>query len=204
VPWPPGEEEWHELLKGLPPEADRLAFRQAIESAAREYIDDADRDKQLLAVYREIKRIAGLQQLEKLCQAILRLKNFPLDPQTEATLRQVEALKRVRSDADLRAVFYLSTSRRGRFMSRLSLAWTGPGRGDLPISETGSFVEFMATITALVFSRPLDGSGVKRFARRERARRATLQILNHVLAGAGVMKVDAFVINGSSDQQKSG
>lgn len=203
MPWPPDGEEWHELLKGLP-EADRPAFRQAIESAAREYIDDADRDEQLLAVYQEIKRIAGSRQIDKLCQAILQLKNFPLDPQAEAMLRQVEALKGVRSDADLRAAVYLSSSRRGRFMSRLSLAWTGPGKGDLPISETGPFVDFMVAITARVFTRPLDGSGIKRFASRERARRATLRILDQILlAGAGDTRVDAFVIDGTG-QQKSG
>jgi hypothetical protein len=204
VPWPPDGEEWHELLKGLPPEADRLAFRQAIESAAREYIDDADRDEQLRAVYQEIGRIAGLRQIDKLCQAILRLKNFPLDPQAEAMLRHGEALRQISSDADLRVTVYLLTSRRGRFMSRLSLAWTGPGRGDLPISETGPFVEFMVAITARVFLRPLDGSGIKRFAKRERARRATLRISDQILlGGAGDMKADAFVID-ETGQQKSG
>jgi len=202
VPWPPDERTWSELL--LPLGADRIAFRREVEAAAHEYIHDAGRDEQLLDLYRRIRRLASSQKLEELCQAVLQLKNFPLEPGMENLLRHVEALKQISSDADLRATFYLSTSRRGRFMSRLSLAWTGPGRGDLPISETGPFVEFMAAISALVFSRPLDGSGIKRFASRERARRATLRILDEVLAGEGVMKVDASVIDGSSDQQRSG
>jgi hypothetical protein len=126
--WPPNEDEWRDLLR-LPPDADRVAVRQAIEAAVCEYINDAGRDEQLRAVYLQIRRAAGSRQVEKLCQAILQLKNFPLDPATEAMLRQVEALRRLHSDAELRATIYLVTSRRGRFMSRLSLAWTGPGRG---------------------------------------------------------------------------
>jgi hypothetical protein len=198
--WPPNEDEWRDLLR-LPPDADRVAVRQAIEAAVCEYINDAGRDEQLRAVYLQIRRAAGSRQVEKLCQAILQLKNFPLDPATEAMLRQVEALRRLHSDAELRATIYLVTSRRGRFMSRLSLAWTGPGRGDLPISETGPFVDFMVAITALVFSRPLDGSGVKRFASRERARRATLRVLDQLFAGEGGMNVDAFVQGAASGQQ---
>jgi hypothetical protein len=168
--WPPNEDEWRDLLR-LPPDADRVAVRQAIEAAVCEYINDAGRDEQLRAVYLQIRRAAGSRQVEKLCQAILQLKNFPLDPATEAML------------------------------SRLSLAWTGPGRGDLPISETGPFVDFMVAITALVFSRPLDGSGVKRFASRERARRATLRVLDQLFAGEGGMNVDAFVQGAASGQQ---
>jgi hypothetical protein len=156
-----------------------------------------------LDLYRRIKRLASSQKLEELCQAILQLKNFPLEAGAESMLRHVEALRQISSDADLRAAVYLSTSRRGRFMSRLSLAWTGPGRGDLPISETGPFVEFMVAVTALAFSRPLDGSGVKRFVQRERARRATLRVLDQVLAGEGNMKVDAFLID-ASGQPKTG
>jgi hypothetical protein len=59
----------------------------------------------------------------------------------------------------------------------------------------------MVAITALVFSRPLDGSGVKRFASRERARRATLRVLDQLFAGEGGMNVDAFVQGAASGQQ---
>jgi hypothetical protein len=129
---PPDEPGWRDLLQGLPPDADRVAVRQAIEAAVHEYINDAGRDEQLRAVYLQIGRAAGAQAFEKFCQAILELKNFPLDPGAEAMLRHVERLRQIRSDAEsdaeLRAAVYLSTVRRGRFMSRLSLAWTGPGR----------------------------------------------------------------------------
>jgi hypothetical protein len=196
--WPPDEAEWRELLRDLPPDLsdkERRAVQEAIEAAVREYIDDADRDEQLRSAYLQIKRVADSRQIQKLCQAILQLRDFPLDPGTEAMLRQAEALARICSEADLRASLYLSMERRSRFMSRLSLAWTGPGRGDLPTSETGSFVDFMVAITGRVFPRPLDGSGIKRFVSREKARRATLRILNQILTGQGGMKADAFLID---------
>jgi hypothetical protein len=191
--WPPDERAWSELVS--PPSADRTAFRQAIEAAVHEYIHDADRDKQLWGLYKRIRRLAGSQKLEELCRSILQLKNFPLEPDAEKMLRHVEALRQIGPEAKLRATVYLSITRRGRFMSRLSLAWTGPGRGDLPISETGPFVDFVVAITARVFSRPLDGSGVKKFVRRERGRRDMLKILHHFPAGEFSMKANAIVLD---------
>jgi hypothetical protein len=201
--WPLDESGWRDLLQPLPRDADRAGVRQAIEAAVREYVDGANRDEQFRRLWLQIKRTAGSRQIEKLCRAILQLKTFPLDPVAEAMLRQVEALARMRSDADLRAAIYLSTARRGRFMSRLSLVWTGMGKSDLPISDTGPFVDFMAAITALVFSRPLDGSAVKRFVKREKARRETLLVLDQLFVGEGGIKADSFVID-AAGQHKSG
>jgi hypothetical protein len=199
----PGE-PWAEVLALLPSHADQTAFCQAIEAAVREYVDGAPRDEQLREVYLQIKKQGGAVAIEKFCRAILELKKFPLDPIAEAMLQHVEPLKQIQSAADLRAAFYLTTSRRGRFMSRLSLAWTGPGRGEMPISDAGPFVDFMVMIAARVFARPLDGYSVKRFAKREQARRETLQVLNQLFAGQGGMKVDAFVIDAFGNHQSAG
>ena len=62
-------------------------------------------------------------------------------------------------------------------MSCLSLAWTGPGKAKMPISETGLFAEFLCAVTARVLPPGLEGAGVKRFVKRERARRAVLRLL---------------------------
>jgi hypothetical protein len=58
-------------------------------------------------------------------------------------------------------------------MTGISLIWTGPGKGKLPISETGPFVEFLAAIYARVEGRSLDGAGAKKFVKREWARRSS-------------------------------
>ena len=282
VKWPPDEAEWRELLRDLPhdlPDENRRKAREAIGAAVREYQEDAGRDEQRGAVWRQIRRVASSPQIEKLCRVILQLNNFSqqmdqaevtrevaeverlrrradslptieldwspeavakrqaaadavareraavrdilrrqthefdqrvapmaadarderrlFDSVAEAMLRQVEPLRQICSDAGLRATMYLSKSRRrGRLLSQLSLAWTVWGRGALPKAETGSFVDFMVDITGRVFSRPVGGSGIKKFVGRERARRLTLRLRDQILlSGEGSMKADAYLID---------
>ena len=200
--WPPQDREWHDLLQPLPADADRVGVREAVEAAVREYVDDADHDKQHHSLWLEIGRAAGSRQVEKLCRLVLQLENFSRDPVAESLLQLVAFLRWLRTDAGLRAAVYLASTRRGRFMSRLSLAWTGPGRGDLPISEAGPFVDFIADVPGRVLDRPLDSAGVKKFVRRERARRAALRVLDQRFECECKMKVDAFVFD-SSGHRKS-
>jgi hypothetical protein len=175
--WPPSESEWRELLRQLPLDADQAAVRLAIEGAVREYVEDQPRDQALRELWSRIVRVSGSQKVRELFSLIPQLQRFPLDPEAEALLLHAEALALVRSRAEIRAATYLSITRRGRLMSRLSLAWTGPGKANMPISETGTFADFFCTITARVLPPGLEGSGVKRFVKRERARRAMLDLL---------------------------
>jgi hypothetical protein len=106
--WPPNEREWPELLRALPLDADRPVTRRAIEAAVQEYLGDADRDERLRAVYQQIEHQSGARSVDKLCEAILQLNNFPLDADAEALLRNVEHLKRMRPLAEVRATIYLA------------------------------------------------------------------------------------------------
>jgi hypothetical protein len=177
VQWPPTEREWRGLLQSLPPDADRAAVRQAIKAAVREYVADEKRDPRLHDVWQRIAILSTKQKVTEFCRSILKLKDFPLDPDAEALLRHADAFVKIRSQTKARAAIYLTTARRGRLMSCLSLAWTGPGKAKMPISETGLFAEFLCAVTARVLPPGLEGAGVKRFVKRERARRAVLRLL---------------------------
>jgi hypothetical protein len=204
--WPPTDEEWGEVLQPLPPAADRSSVQQAVEAAVREYLKEADQDQRLREVYRRIGRYAGSQGMKKVCQAILQLKGFPIDSVAEGLLRQVEPNMQIHGQAKVRAAIHLTTARDGRLMSRLSLVWTGPGKGKLPISETGPFVEFFSSIYRRVFRRPIDGSGVKRFVRREWARREILTTIKLNWAGQGGFKIDesgVYVIDARGQRKPS-
>jgi hypothetical protein len=182
MPWPPQEREWTGLLRPFPAVADRIGVRKAIEAAAQEYSGDEDRDRRVHEVFNKIARhadsLARSRSLNKLCADILQLRNFALDADAEAILRKVEPLQHISREADVRAAVYLSTTRRGRLLSRLSLAWTGPGKGNLPISATGAFADFMSEITDYILPKALEGAGVKKFVKREKARRDLLRVLH--------------------------
>jgi hypothetical protein len=150
--------------------------RKAVEAAAQEYLGGADRDRLLHEVYNTIARQGKSRGLEKYCTAILQLENFPLDQDAKTLVQLGEQIQRSSSRADVLAAVYLSTARHGRLLSCLSLAWTGPGKGSLPTSDTGTFVDFMSGITAYILPEPLQGAGVKHFVKRERERRDLLWV----------------------------
>jgi hypothetical protein len=172
-------------LHPLPDNADRVAVRQAVDAAIREYVGGAERDQRIRDVLLRIKRHIDSRVFQKLCQDILELKNLSPDSQAEAALRQL--LTQVRSRAGARAANYHPTARRERFMTTVALAWAGPGKGTLSIYADGSFVGFLAAIYERVEGRTLDGAGVKRFAKR---RRDFLNSISEVLSASSNMRID--------------
>ncbi|MDR3484260.1 MAG: hypothetical protein P4M05_05040 [Bradyrhizobium sp.] len=204
--WPPSESEWRELLQSLPPDADKVAVRLAIEDAVREYVADEKRDQQLHDVWERIAILSTTQKVTEFYRSILKLKDFPLDPDAEALLRHADAFAKTSSKIKSRAAIYLATARKGRLMSRLSLAWTGPGKAKMPISETGPFAEFLCAVTARVSPPGLEGSGVKRFVKRERARRAVLRLLKEHWRGRVDVTIgeDKVYVIDESGQQHTG
>jgi hypothetical protein len=163
--WPPDEQEWPDLLRGLPANADRVAVRKAVADAVRAYVEDADRDQRLHEIYQQITSQADSRSLEKLRQAILELKDFPSDERTEAWLRLAEQLRKLSAEAKTRAESYLPTTRRLRLLSQLARAWSAAGHGNVPGSETGAFADFIYEITVRVLP-PNDQADAKRLAQR--------------------------------------
>lgn len=195
------EKEWVELLRPLPLDADRVAVYRAIEVAIGEYIGGADRDRRLHDIWQQIGRDAGSQivsRFRKYCETVLQLEMFP-DPETKALLSHVAGLEQAlgnaplptRVEADARRAVHLATARRGRFMSGVALAWTGPGKGQLSISEAGPFVRFLSSIYERVIEgQSLNGAGVKKFVKREQARRVVLNSIAVTSAVRAGMRVD--------------
>jgi hypothetical protein len=199
------EREWGKLLCPLPDSADRVAVRQALEAAIRDYVDGADRDQRLRDVLRRIERHADSQNARNLCRDILELENLSPDSQAEAALRQL--LPQVRSHVKALAAVYLSTKRRSRFMTAIARIWTDLGKGELRISETGPFVDFLSSICVRVDeNRSLNGAGVKKFVKRERDRRDFLNSISEVLSASANMWIDedlVYVVD-ASGQRKPG
>jgi hypothetical protein len=195
--WPPDEQEWCDLRRSLPSDADHAMVRQQVEAAVQEYVGDAGRDRELSDIYEAIGRLAGLQKVQELRQWILKLRNvqnFPIDPVAETLLRMVDGLIDLPSLADIQAAIYLPSVRRQRFLSRLSLTWTGPGKGTMPISETGPFADFIYAIGVHVLdSPPPQGSGHKAFVKRELERRAALENILWQATVQTTLMVDAVV-----------
>jgi hypothetical protein len=184
--------EWGELLRPLPDNANRVAVRQALEPAIREYVDGAAGERQWHEAWKEIARHANSQGVAKFCRAIavLKLQNFPLDPQVEELLRVASLLMQTHSRAKVVAALYLPTNRRSRFMTAISLIWTNVAKGKLSIYEDSPFVDFLAAIYERVEGRTLDRSGVKKFVGRERARRAFLNSIKLELSASTNMLID--------------
>jgi hypothetical protein len=182
------EPEWSELLLLLPDDADQVAVRQAVEAAIRDYVANAPRDQRLLDLFRRIERRADSPTVRKLCQDMLELEKLSPDSQTEPAMRQ--QLTQLRSRAKVRAAVYLSTNRRGRFMSQIAVIWTNVAKGKLPISEGSPFVDFLAAIYERVEGRSLTGVGVKKFVRREKARRDVLNSIKEAWRAEGKMRID--------------
>ena len=184
--WPPGEDEWRELLQQLPPHADRGAVRQAIEVAVRKHIEDKKHHRRFHDLWQRIIEAGrSWQKVGEYFRLIQQLKDFPLDPHTEAVLGSAEALGQIRRPAKIRTADYAAAE---RLKSRLSRAWTDQGQAKMPISETGPFVDFFCAVTARVLPPGLGGGGVKSFVRREKRRRAMLTLLK---AREGVvMRID--------------
>jgi hypothetical protein len=191
--WPPREQEWYEILRDLPPDADRVAVRVAIEAAVRVYVETADRDQAHHDLWEHFENIGGRQNFQKLLELVGQLSTP--DPIAQTLIDGVNLLRQSYSIADIEGAIYLPTNRHEQFLASLSLAWTGPGKGELPKSESGPFVDFMYRITELVQRNPLEGSGVKEFVRRELKRRAALDILKGVwsMHGQGAVKSAAFL-----------
>jgi hypothetical protein len=180
VRWPPRERDWHELLRPLSADADRAAVRKAVEEAAREYVEHADRERRWRHVWTQVGRRDGLRNFQEFCQRILQLRDFPLDPGTKALLSQVELLGRMRPYADIRAAVLVSIRRRARFMSCLASAWTGPGKGQLSTTDSQRFVDFIRPIYECVSGRSISSFRIKQFMTQEKVRRAMLSLLEEI------------------------
>jgi hypothetical protein len=159
------EREWDALLRELPANADRPAVRAAVEVATLEYNTGASHDEESRRRRKEIKKARSI--VEKLLCSINRIQ--PDRPPEHEIKTAMEALSQFCATSELSAL--LPSTRRERFLSRLSLAWTGPGKGALTKSETGPFTRFMHAVGEL------GGRGVKAFAIREEKRRAKLHVV---------------------------
>jgi hypothetical protein len=201
------EREWGKLLQALPDNADPIAVRQAVEAAIRDYVGGADRDQHWREAWKQVAHHAGSQGVAKFCQALLKLQNFPLDPQVEELLRLAPLLMQIHSQAEVRAAVYLTTQRRARFMMAIARIWTDLGKGELRVSETGPFVDFLTSICERVDEdRSLNGAGVKKFVRREKARSDFLNSIKLELSGSSNMLIneaEVYVLD-ASGQRKSG
>jgi hypothetical protein len=203
--WPPSADEQREILKTLPAGAESAeanAVWAMIERAVREFFDTAERDEAHRGLLRQIVK-ASAKSATTLQPLALQLSNFPSDRDTEALLQHVDALRQICSAAEVRAALYLSNAREGRLFTALSLAWTGPGKGVISVSAEGPFVDFMhAIVDRILPPRSLD---VKRFVRREKARRKAINVIHERIAGQSGLIVNPsgiYEIDGSG-QRKS-
>jgi hypothetical protein len=182
IRWPLSDSDWRAILRFLSPDADRAAVQQAIEAAVHEFIE-GKRDQEFHNLCWRITHAARSQQVQEFFRLTLQLRqleDFPLDPDTEAYLRHIEALvdagppkppKPSRKDLAAR---YQAIE---RLRSRFSRAWTDQGQGKMPISATSPFAEFFHALTSRTLPPGLDGEGVKKFVKRENTRRKRLNQL---------------------------
>jgi hypothetical protein len=192
--WPPDEEEWGQLLKGLPIEADRSAVCQAVMAAVWDYVENAGRDRARGSDLSPLKKQIKSKAFKKLNQCLHQISDRGNIPEQ---LRQfIDLAREIPATVDQLVELYLPSTRRERLLSSLSLAWTGPGKGAMPVSETGAFAEFLCGIADRVLRRSLSVHGAKAFVKREKLRRAIVGIIR--LSGEGGMKADAFLIDASS------
>ncbi len=186
VNWPPSEQGWREILRGLPPNADRRAVRAMVETAVEQYVADEDAKRQRCQLWRNLKKQAGSKSVAKICRTIRQLPRFPVDPDVEYLWGIADDLARVAKIAEVRAGACLPRNRRRQLLAIFSAAWTGPGKGQMPRSETGPFVNFLSELTGRVLTRELPdghivdgalgGGAVKDLVTRERIRRAALNL----------------------------
>jgi hypothetical protein len=196
--WPPDDDERREILRLFPATADRRAVWEMVETAVRIFLETAESDEAHRILLRQIGK-TGAKTVEKLRALALELSRFPLDRDAAALLQHVDALAQICTAAEIRAAIYLLRSRKGRLFSGLSLAWTGPGKGDMPISEQGPFVEFMESIVNRVL--PPHAIDVKRWVPREKARRKALDVINERFAGQSHLVVSETYLTDSSGQR---
>jgi hypothetical protein len=205
--WPPDEAGWKEILGHLPGEGDRAAVRAAIDHTVGEY--NARDDEARLEAQQQQRRAADA--IDLLSGAIRKL--YELDCEIEPMVEQISKLagpviEQVRKHAESAQALearYLPRARNARLFARLTLAWTGPGRGSLSIGSYGPLARFLGDILNRV--RPLGPEGIKDALERERARREAINILTQqVLGGQGGMRIDTstFDIEGNPVDRSHG
>jgi hypothetical protein len=189
VMWRPDEREWQNLLQKLPADADRVGVRDMVLAAVREYDETADRghDLQLL------KKLVRSKSFEKLRQ--YRRQHSDEDVPSER-LRQwmTETVDEIPITVEALAAAFRPSTRREQLLQTLSVAWTGPGKGELSISECGPLADFICAVADCVLTPSITGSGVKAFVRRERTRRA-LTVVYEVWRVQSEIKVASYVID---------
>jgi hypothetical protein len=187
--WRPDEREWQNLLQKLPADADRVGVRDMVLAAVREYDETADRghDLQLL------KKLVRSKSFEKLRQ--YRRQHSDEDVPSER-LRQwmTETVDEIPITVEALAAAFRPSTRREQLLQMLSVAWTGPGKGELSISECGPLADFICAVADRVLTPSITGSGVKAFVRRERTRRA-LTVVYEVWRVQSEIKVSSYVID---------
>jgi hypothetical protein len=185
--WPPDEPDWQNLLQRLPADADQAAVRGMVLAAAREYEETARRGRDL----RLLKKQVRSKSFQKFRQIDLgedvsseRLRRWITE-----TTDEIPAIVEALTDA------FSPSERRKRLFSTLSLAWTGPGKGKLSISESGPLVDFICGVADRVLVRSIAGRGVKDFADREKVRREAINVIKEVWSVQSSVGVDSFVID---------
>jgi hypothetical protein len=180
--WPPDEAGWRSILENLPSEGDQAAVRAAVEEAVREFDALGAEPPSLVE-----------QRIEKVDSAIRQLRTNPAFQQLWELGVDDSVVKKAAAARD-RLTLGLPRRRNNRLRARLTLAWTGPGRGKLAIGSGGPLVRFLTNILDRI--EPLEPEGIKEALRRERDRRDAINILTQrVLAGQGAMRSNAFIVH---------
>jgi hypothetical protein len=168
-----------------------------VEAAVREYIDNAPRDQVQHSLREEIAEKAE-RHVGWLLDMVGRL-DWALLNEAEMTREHLKAAAQSLLSEQRRADSFLPSERRKRLQSRLAIAWTGPGKGKISISD-GPLARFISTVFDYVpDAKPFSASGAKRFlAEIEAPRRELLKILSvgepwSVQSG---MAADPYLIDG--------
>jgi hypothetical protein len=167
-----------------------------VREAVREY--EARDDEARFEARQQRRKASGV--ITSLSDAIRKLHELDCDiePMVEEISRLAEPLiEQVRKHAESARALearYLPRARNDRLFARLTLAWTGPGRGPLSKGAYGPLARFLGDILDRV--RPLDPESIKDAIEREIARRKAINILTQqVLGGQGGMRIDTSTVD---------
>jgi hypothetical protein len=186
--WPPEEPEWRDLLQQLPADADRAGVRAMVLAAVDEYVKTANRGRDLQLLKKQVRS----KSFEKFHQI-----DLGEDVSSERLRRWItETINEIPTIVETLADAFSSRTRRKRLFSTLSLAWTGPGKGELLISIQSPLANFICLVAERVdLVPPITERGVKAFAKREKVRREAINVIKEVWRVQSGMGVDSFVID---------
>jgi hypothetical protein len=199
---------WQDILKELPPDADREAVMHDVEAAVVRFQREISPEtRQASAEQAERWKRVG-EILQQVAFAKLRevTRNLdPANPDAQWVQRLCEELPQLQEKAADWAEFYRPPTKRERLYSEILTAWTGPGKvQQLSISSAGPLTRFFCAIVDQVLSEPLSGETVRDIVERELDRRSKHMLLAQATVGFQLAKNGIMVIRSSESSPSPG